>query len=141
MWQRRSWLRLTRRQQRVSVSCYFGSTAFKPKTTMFITAHTFYPYLCKKNQLEAKKEKKREQKAKKKAEKAAKQLRRRRNKRPRRRKTAEAKAQKIREAESTLKALEMKKKNAMTEKSSAASIKSVDSEIAIAQKKLAGLKK
>ena len=36
----------------------------------------------------------------------------------------------------------MKKKNAlMTEKSSAASIKSADSEIAIAQKKLAGLKK
>lgn len=58
------------------------------------------------------------------------------------RKAAEAKAQKIREAESTLKALEMKKKNAlMTEKSSAASIKSADSEIAIAQKKLAGLKK
>ena len=58
------------------------------------------------------------------------------------RKAAEAKAQKIREAENTLKALEMKKKNAlMTEKSSAASIKSADSEIAIAQKKLAGLKK
>lgn len=58
------------------------------------------------------------------------------------RKAAEAKAQKIREAESALKALEMKKKNAlMTEKSSAASIKSADSEIAIAQKKLAGLKK